>query len=213
MWSDESLRLIEHKLQRLVLEKKYPKCSLLFKISYINVVNVWKHPPLVTSSFAEDWITYRSMQNDLGYTFYLRSLLANDLWHRKTPEPAKNLFMDVMNLRKTLPLVKILFARTWIIHHSMRNDSGYRFHMLISSNKPSIEPNNGWNFSKFLKYLLWASNMGQRLSGRRPYISIYANATASAYCHISSIESLVGYPLPQMWYPKSFFFKIPTWGK
>ncbi len=92
MWSDESLRSIEHKLQRLVLEKKYPKCSLLFKISYINVMNVWKNPPLVTSSFAEDWITYRSMQNDLGYPFYLRSLLANDLWHRKTPEPAKNPF-------------------------------------------------------------------------------------------------------------------------
>jgi len=114
------------------------------------------------------------------------SLLPFDLFRQTVYEIEKRrnllkiLFMDVMNLRKTLPLVKILFARTWIIHHSMRNDAGYRFHMLISSNKPSIEPNNGWNFSKFLKYLLWARNMSQRLSGRRNYIAISANATASA---------------------------------
>jgi hypothetical protein len=98
MWSDESLRLIEHELQRLVLEKKYPKCSLLFKISYINVMNVWKNPPLVTSSFAEDWIKYRSMQNDLAYPFY----------------PSISSGKGSMRSKKRRNLLKILSWMSWI---------------------------------------------------------------------------------------------------
>jgi hypothetical protein len=109
-----------------------------------------------------------------------RSLPANGLWDRKTPEPAKNPFHGCHESSKNSSTSENLVCQNMNYTTFNANDAGYRFHMLISSNKPSIEPNNGWNFSKFLKYLLWARNMSQRLSGRRNYISISANATASA---------------------------------
>jgi hypothetical protein len=42
----------------------------------------------------------------------------------------------------------------------MRNDAGYRFHMLISSNKPSIEQNNRFELLEIFEAFIVSQEYG-----------------------------------------------------